>query len=90
MAETINELKATAWTRDVALPYFRLCDFLNIAPRNVPVALPSQYKISSKWLRNLYLYDFRSREPEVLQELETEQGEMRRAHEVWGGGEQGG
>jgi len=75
IAEIVNELKATAWTRDVVLPYLRLCDFLSIAPRSLPVALPSQYKISSEWLRNLYHYDFRTREQEVLQELEKEQGD---------------
>ena len=73
--DTINELKATAWTRDVTLRYLRLCAFLQIAPVSMPTTHPAQHKLSSEWARNLYLFDFRTREKQVLRELEAETGD---------------
>ena len=75
LADIINEMKETAWTRDVVLRYLRMCDFLMIAPENVPVCLPPQYKLSREWVRNLYLSDFRGREDELQRELAAEVGD---------------
>jgi len=73
--DAINELKATAWTRDVVLRYHLLCELLNIAPGYVPATLPAQHKLTRKWVRNLYLSDFQSRETEITRELQAETGD---------------
>jgi len=72
---TVNELKATAWTRDVVVRYLRICDLLAVAPSCAPEAIPAQSKLSSDWARNLYLGDFHKREQEITQELRVETGD---------------
>ena len=74
IADIVNEMKATAWMRDVTLPYLRICDFMGIQPEEPPIQLPEEQKVTSEWIRNLYMHDFRKRRPE-LHELAQEIGD---------------
>jgi len=74
ITDAINEVKVTAWTRDVVLRYFQLCDLLHIAPDCIP-GFPARYKLSSDWARNAYLADFHRRAHEITQEMDTETGD---------------
>ena len=39
IADTLNELRQTAWVREVTMRYLRLCEYLQLEPRNVPRSL---------------------------------------------------
>ena len=75
IAETINELKATAWTKSVVLRYLQLCVMLRILPSSIPRNLPTEYQIHATWVRNLYVADFDQRQVEVTEELAGETGD---------------
>ena len=72
--ETLTELKTTEWMQRVVLRYLQLCDFLKIVPRGVPTTLPTEFRLTEEWIRNLYVSDARGRQDEVTQELVAEKG----------------
>lgn len=74
-SQIISEMRATAWTRRVAVRYFRLCDMLSLRPVHVPRAPPAEHRLSCKCIRNLYLSDYHSREEEIHFELGAETGD---------------
>ena len=65
----INEMKETAWAREITLRYLKLCDVLHIVPDAVPIELPSEYRLSADWVRNYFVADFQSRREDVHQEI---------------------
>ena len=75
IADTLNELRATAWVREVTMRYLRLCEYLRIAPSNVPRALSDTHYASGDWVRSLYMRDANIRRAEVTQELIAERGD---------------
>jgi hypothetical protein len=75
IADIVNEMKATTWMRDVTLPYLRICDFMKIHPEEFSAQLPEDQKVTSDWVRDLYMDDFRKRRPEILHELAQETGD---------------
>ncbi len=75
IADIVNEMKATTWMRDATLPYLRICDFLKIQPEDFPIQQPEEQKVTSDWVRNLYMNDFHKRRPEIIHELAQETGD---------------
>jgi hypothetical protein len=75
IADVINELKNTAWVRNVTLRFLRLCGYLHVLPGDTPRALPDGHHVSSDWIRNLYMADAAKRQGEVARELMAERGD---------------
>lgn len=75
IAEIVNEMRATAWMRDVTLPYLHMCDWMGIQPTEFSAQLPKEHEVTSDWVRNLYMNDYHKRQPEVKHELEQETGD---------------
>ena len=75
IAETINELKQTAWVKTTTFRYLKLCEALHITPNGVPSAMPAANCLQPEWLRDLFMSDSRGRQDEVNNELETEKGD---------------
>ena len=75
IADALNELRATAWIRDVTTRFLHLCEYLNIRPDGVPRALPNEYYASGDWVRSLYMRDAQNRQAEVTRELVAERGD---------------
>ena len=72
IADTINEMKATAWVRDVVHRYFQVCASLGIPPQTIPVDLPKLYRLSNDWVKTVYVSDMEKRRVEITRELEAE------------------
>ena len=75
IADTINEIKETSWTKKVTLRYLKLCEFLKIHPINIPSELPAPHNLHAEWVRNAFNSDYQKREYDVIQELSTERGD---------------
>ena len=75
IADTINEMKATAWVRDVVHRYFQVCASLGIPPQTIPVDLPKLYRLSNDWVKKVYVSDMEKRRVEITRELEAEKGD---------------
>ena len=75
IADTINELKQTAWAKTSTLRYLKLCEVLRITPKNVPSAMPAAHYLQNEWLRDLFMSDSEGRRDEVNIELEAEKGD---------------
>ncbi len=75
LADTINEMKSTAWLREVHLPYLHLCQHFGIRPAQETVALPSDLRLSSDWIRTVYVADASDRAPQTRKELLKEVGD---------------
>ena len=72
IANTLNEIKATRWMRNTRATYILLCSDLGLQP--LPVTqMPPHQRIHWEWVRNIYMLDYREREPELLHELMLEQ-----------------
>ena len=74
IAECINEVRETAWTRNVSLPYYQLCEHLKRRPADESLVYPSSDKVTAQWVRNLYMADWHARQDEVQEELHEEKG----------------
>jgi len=57
MAEAINEMKAAAWHREVQAPYAHLCQLMGHEPLSDKAAFPKELRISSHYVRGLYMTD---------------------------------
>ena len=75
IADTINELKQTAWVKTFTLRYLKLCEVLHITPKIVPSAMPAANYLQDEWLRDLFMSDSEGRRDEVNNELEAEKGD---------------
>ena len=75
ITEAMNELKSTSWTKNVIRQYFLVCETLRLRPLHVPACLPKEHRLSSDWIRNLFVADVQGREQEVAQELTSEKGD---------------
>ncbi len=65
LADAINEMKSTAWLREVQLPYLHLCDYLGVQPAEETIAFPSELHLSSDWIRTAYVADATARAPQT-------------------------
>ena len=75
MADAINEMKTTAWCREVEIPYLRLCQLMRAEPLRQKLAFPKELLLSSDWVRTLYLTDAARRAPHLQRELFAEVGD---------------
>jgi len=75
LADSINEMKATAWLREVQLPYLHLCQNLWVRPVQETIAFPSELRLSSDWVRTAYVADAAARAPQMRTELLGEVGD---------------
>ncbi len=75
LADAINEMKSTAWLREVQLPYLHLCDYLGVQPAEETIAFPSELHLSSDWIRTAYVADATARAPQTQKELLAEVGD---------------
>ena len=72
IASAINEMRETAWARDVVLPYLRLCASIGLEPIDLTVAGTRPPCIRAEWVRDIFVADFQSRQPAVIKELSEE------------------
>ena len=75
IANAIDEMKKTAWARDVTLRYLRLCEMLQLVPDEIPAALPGEYRLSAHWIRRHFLSEYFARQGEIEQEIAAETGD---------------
>jgi hypothetical protein len=75
LADAINEMKSTAWLREVQLPYLHLCHYLGVQPVQETIAFPSELRLSSDWVRTAYVADAAARAPQTQNELLAEVGD---------------
>ena len=61
ISDIINELKSTSWMRNVTQRYLHLCDELGVQPEHVPAELPSAYRLSKEWIRELFMSNSQQR-----------------------------
>ena len=72
IAESLNEMKATAWIRSVNIRYRTICTKFSLQPvMGWPASLPCEYLLSDQWVRNAYVRDAELRQPEVREELQA-------------------
>ena len=72
VAESLNEMKATTWTRLVTLAYRRICAEFCLEPlEGWPAMLPREYLLSDQWVRNAYVRDAKQRSQEAHQEFQA-------------------
>ena len=72
IASTINEMRETAWARNVVLPYHRLCASIGLDPIDLTVAGTHPPCIRAEWVRDIFVADFQARQPAVIKELSEE------------------
>jgi len=65
MAGAINEMKSTAWCRERELPYSHLCNSMQVTALGGQLAFPSEFRLTAKCIKNLYMADFHGREEEA-------------------------
>jgi len=75
LADAINEMKSTAWLREVQLPYLHLCQYLGVRPAQETIAFPHELRLSSDWIRTAYVADAAARAPQTQRELLAEVGD---------------
>ena len=75
IASIVNEMKMTRWMRESTVRYLKLCETLDVHPAETPKELPSEYKVSEKWVRELCIREFRCKKAETFRELAAEQGD---------------
>jgi len=75
IADSMNELKANAWTKRAVVRYLRLCSTLGVKPSQTPALLPKCYQVTGDWVRNLFMKDAASRRGEIERELKRESGD---------------
>ena len=74
-ADILNELKTTWWVKHTTLQYLRLCELLHLTPVAAPAHLPTKFRVTDEWVRNLFVRDAASRHIETLLELQAETGD---------------
>ncbi len=75
IADAINELKTTAWERDVVSMYSALCNHLGLNGVSDRVQFPTEHVLSADWVRNAYVADAQKRHTAVRRELSDEAGD---------------
>ena len=72
IANTLTEMRETAWARDVAVPYIRLCTSFGLEPIDLTIVGIHPPGVRAEWVRDLFVSDFQMRQHAVVEELEAE------------------
>ena len=67
-------MNSTHWVHAKAFRYLQICEANGVTPEATPSTLPHAERCSDKWIRNLFMNDYRLRENSVASELAAERG----------------
>ena len=75
IADVVNEMRQTAWARNIVLPYYQLCVHVGATAVEDDPTLPASHSVSANWIKNLFMSDASTRQTEIDAAFHADQGD---------------